>query len=449
MLAANAVIPPVVGDPYWVNYSSLLHFDGANGSTTFTDQSGKVWTRGGNTVISTAISKFGGASAFFDGSGDYIDTPDNDDFEFGNGDFTIEAWVYMTIIAGDYRMIVTKDSTVSTRGFIFLCNPVTQGGAFQLYFQDGVTQYSILSTTIPVINTMYHVAVSRQGSSVRMFVNGVLEATISCGTATINPTTHVVRIGKTANNTGNFAGYIDEVRITKGQAIYTASFTPAVAAFPNGRTVSLLHFDGANGSTTFTDQKLNTWTPNGNAQLSTATPIFGSASGLFDGTGDYVTTPNSSSFQINADYTIECWIRPDINNSLRMIIGKRAGGSNDDWAWYINGSGKLSFQAWDSSGVSLVVTLVGATVVTIGVNHHAAVARQGTNWYLFLDGVLDATFTETALPRIGNAIVTIGRDSVSTVRDFDGTIDELRVTKGVARYTANFAPPTAAFPNSL
>jgi hypothetical protein len=443
MLAANAVVPPASGDPYWVNYSSLLHFDGANGSTTFTDQSGKVWTRGGNTVISTAISKFGGASAFFDGSGDYIDTPDNDDFEFGNGDFTIEAWVYMTIIAGDYRMIVTKDSTVSTRGFLFLCNPVTQGGAFQLYFQDGVTQYLILSTTIPVVNTWYHVAVARQSSSVRMFVNGVLEATIACGTATLNPTTHVVRIGKTANNTGNFAGYIDEVRITKGQAIYTANFTPQTSAHPNGRTVSLLHFDGANGSTTFADQKGKTWTPFGNAQLDTALAKFGTAAMELDGSGDYIETAANDDFKLGTgDFTVEAWVYPTNFSLYGGILGC---GTSATVSWFLGilqTTGCPYFQfgtgtAWDSPDPISLNTYV-----------HIAATRQAGTVRLFVGGV--KKYEVVAATNVtDNGPVRSGRGRGGSSNYFAGGIDDARITIGVARYTTNFTPPTAAFPNSL
>lgn len=78
-----------VDDSYTV---SLLHMNGVDGSTTFTDESGKSWTAKGNAQIDTAGSRFGGASALFDGSGDYMELPDHEDFNVGSGDFTVDFW---------------------------------------------------------------------------------------------------------------------------------------------------------------------------------------------------------------------------------------------------------------------------------------------------------------------------------------------------------------------
>src|SRR5690606_17008690 len=86
------------GDPYWANVSALLHFDGEDESTTFTDETGRIWTPGGDAKISTTGPKFGTGCGLFDGDGDYLTTASSDGFAFGTGDYTIEAWVY---IAGD------------------------------------------------------------------------------------------------------------------------------------------------------------------------------------------------------------------------------------------------------------------------------------------------------------------------------------------------------------
>src|SRR5690606_34123168 len=82
---------PSSTDPYWSSVSSLLHFNGSNGSTTFTDEKGVGWTASGDAEISTAQSKFGGSSLSLDGTGDWLDAS-NAGFTFGTGDFTIEAW---------------------------------------------------------------------------------------------------------------------------------------------------------------------------------------------------------------------------------------------------------------------------------------------------------------------------------------------------------------------
>lgn len=87
------------GDPYWANVVSLLHMDGANGSTTFTDQKGKTWTPNGNVQISTAQSVFGGSSAAFDGVNDSLSIASHADFGFGTGDWTVECFVRQTTTA--------------------------------------------------------------------------------------------------------------------------------------------------------------------------------------------------------------------------------------------------------------------------------------------------------------------------------------------------------------
>jgi hypothetical protein len=81
-------------DPFSANVSLMLHFDGANGSTTFVDSSPNNFTvtRAGDAVISTAQSRFGGSSVVFDGDSDYLSAGFNDAFAFGTSDFTIEVW---------------------------------------------------------------------------------------------------------------------------------------------------------------------------------------------------------------------------------------------------------------------------------------------------------------------------------------------------------------------
>src|SRR3990167_9908671 len=75
------------------NTIALLHFDGADAATTFTDENGRTWTGAADAQLDTAQKKFGTASLLLDGTGDYIDTPDHADFAFGSGNFTIEMFI--------------------------------------------------------------------------------------------------------------------------------------------------------------------------------------------------------------------------------------------------------------------------------------------------------------------------------------------------------------------
>lgn len=213
--------------------------------------------------------------------------------------------------------------------------------------------------------------------------------------------------------------------------------------------VLLLHFDGTNGSTAFTDSSSNNWTmtAGGNAQLSTATPKYGTACGVFDGVGDYVDAPSSGLFSsASTDFTIEAWINPNTVAATRIILSTRPSGADRGISFYINTSGKLSFNAWDASGNAIAIVSSSASISTSAYTH-VAVTKNGSNYTLWINGVADGTVS-TATAVGPTASCSVSRDRTVSGREFDGLIDELRFTIGVARYTADFVPPTAAFPDS-
>jgi hypothetical protein len=212
------------GDSYYAYTSLLLHMDGTNGSTTFTDSSSnaRTVTANGNAQISTAQSKFGGASALFDGAGDYLDTSVLAS-PTGSESFTIEAWIYPTAVTGQDRVIF---ETRGGSGFVFFINT---SGYLQV-FDSVVGSVLTASNVLLIANTWQYIALSKIGSTAYYFVNG-----ISAGTYTLasHATATNCRIGARNDAAAAFVGYIDELRITKGVARYTANFTPPTAPFPN------------------------------------------------------------------------------------------------------------------------------------------------------------------------------------------------------------------------
>lgn len=205
----------------------------------------------------------------------------------------------------------------------------------------------------------------------------------------------------------------------------------------------LLHGDGTNGSTTFTDFSRNalTVTAVGNAQVDTTTKKFGTGSMEFDGSGDRLTVSHTAEQVLGTDpFTIEMWVYRDAT-SLQAFIGKGVAGSTG-WAVGMNSSSKVVFY-YGSSSVASTSTFSVSTWT------HVAVVREGTGsneTKIYIDGTQDATtatvstnFTQTETMYIGS-----GRGGNG---DFNGFIDDLRITKNVARYTGNFAVPTRAFPN--
>lgn len=211
-------------DPHWANVVSLLHFEGADASTTFTDSTGmRTWTASGNAQIDTASSRFGGSSMLSDGSNDYIYTPTSSDFAFP-GDFTLEAYVYLQS-SGNY----TGDRS------IFIVN--NSGGiSFGLYngklaLSANALAYDLISSSAVPTLQWVHVAACRDSSTLRLFIDGVLDATATVSRSYISSNSASIACPTTNNFCIN--GNLDEVRITKGVARYMSSFTPPSAAFPN------------------------------------------------------------------------------------------------------------------------------------------------------------------------------------------------------------------------
>ena len=219
----------IVGDDYYSSCSLLLHLNGSNGSTTFTDNSPspKTVTANGTAQISTTRSKFGGASAYFNGSTDNLIVNSSSDFAFGTGNFTVEFWANWTSWSGNQRFILMGQSGASNieigRG--------SSTDAIYFYIMD-----SLLGTYSwnPGTNIWHHIALVRTGTStnqVTLYIDGI---NVVSATSAANITANNIIVGG-LNWAGsyNMQGYIDELRITKGVARYTGNFTTSSVAFPN------------------------------------------------------------------------------------------------------------------------------------------------------------------------------------------------------------------------
>ena len=215
------------GDPHFDKVSLLLHMDGANGSNTFDDSSGtpKTITAFGGAKISTAQSKFGGASLLLDGSEDYLSAPGHDDFVFGTGDFTVELWVTTTTTSE--KVLVDQFAGSGSASWQFSI----KGGTLSWHSHGGYA----LAGSAPINNgAWHHVAATRSAGTLRFFVDGVLDGAVALGT----DYTKKVELGIGAqvfsrSTFYDFPGNIDDLRITKGVARYTASFSPPSARFPD------------------------------------------------------------------------------------------------------------------------------------------------------------------------------------------------------------------------
>lgn len=215
-------------DTHFSSVKSLLHFNGTDASTTFTDQTGKIWTAVGNAQIDTAQSKFGGASGLFDGAGDSINTPSHTDHDFGSGDFTVEFFLRRNTATLGH--IVGKWATTN-RGWVVYSK--ANGNIQFSYSTTGSNFIDPIDSGGLALNTWYHIAVVRSGSTLTLYINGVQRESSNIGAASFFASTRILEVGH--QNSINYApldGWIDELRITKGVARYVTDFTPPTAAFP-------------------------------------------------------------------------------------------------------------------------------------------------------------------------------------------------------------------------
>lgn len=210
--------------------------------------------------------------------------------------------------------------------------------------------------------------------------------------------------------------------------------------------VLLAHFDGANGATTFTEQTGKTLTAADGAKLSTTSPKFGSASLALDGAGDYVTTPGVTDFVFGSgDFTVEAWIKT--STTREQLIVDFYVPLQVTWQLELNSAGRLNF--YGSTGAANGAIATGTSVLTNGAWHHVAVTRTGSTTKLFVDGTQEASVTDARNFSYTTSFLAIGAQVTTrnTSYDFPGNIDDVRVTKGVGRYTANFTPPVSPFPD--
>jgi len=227
-----------VADPNFSSVSLLLHMDGSNGSTSFVDNSANAFTvtAVGNAQISTAQSKFGGSSALFDGNGDYLSIADNNAFNFGAGAFTIEAWVYYVATTGSFSIVSQRASATSNASWSLALLSANNGPTFS-YSTSGTTLTTFAKTFSfsGNANGWHHFAVCRSANTLYFFADGASLGTSALVSTPFFDSTAPVFIGATNSTspTSFMNGYIEELRITKGIARYTAAFTVPSQAFPN------------------------------------------------------------------------------------------------------------------------------------------------------------------------------------------------------------------------
>lgn len=216
-------------------------------------------------------------------------------------------------------------------------------------------------------------------------------------------------------------------------------------------TTLLLHMNGTNASTTFTDScagaSAHTFTASGSAQISTAQAKFGGASGLFNGTTDYASTPDSADFAMgSASFTVDLWFyRAGGDGTYRSLIGQTSAGSTDTSFSIGLHTTNVIRAAVTPDGVTPTVVFGTTTFMATGW-HHVAFVRTGNVLKLFVDGTQeggDVAFASSV--RDSSSNLSVGRHGEYPGNYWNGYLDEIRISKGIARWVSNFTPPSAPY----
>jgi hypothetical protein len=371
-----------------------------------------------------------GGSGYFDGSGDNLYF--NGTAIPATGDFTIEAWVY--------PLTTASHTVLSLRGSAYSLRLEIGGGgsgAVDLLIPNtAASNWLAIIGSFPAVFppfAWHHIAAVRNGGTYSVYANGVRVATttaISPGTAL--PTDSNNYIGGTAYPSN---AYISNVRCVNGTALYTGTtYTVPTSPFTAISGTSLLcNFTNAG---VIDNAMMNNLETVGNAQISTTQSKWDGSSIAFDGTGDWLLAPSSPNFAIDGNFTVEMWVYFN-NTTLYAFFDMRGIGNaapNNPALFWSNSASKI--QAYINNDFRIT-----SGTLNTAQWYHVALTRSGTTVTLYVDGVSQGTYTYSA--SITQQALYVGTGA--GLGSFNGYIDDLRITKGFARYTANFTPPTGPF----
>jgi hypothetical protein len=386
------------------------------------------------TAYSTSVI---GGSGYFDGSGDYLSAPSNSAFGMGTGDFTVETWIYFTAAQAEKHI---TDSNASS-GLFLKTNATNVGIGRAMIGEDTMFNYSFSQ------NVWYHIAFARSGSTVYGFVNGVQ---IGSATNTNSYATGACYVGAASDGSRSVNGYISNLRIVKGTAVYTSAFTPSttpLTAITN--TSLLLNYTNAG---ILDNAMMNDLETVGNAQISTSVKKYGTGSMYFDGTGDNLNIPvNENTNFGSGNFTIEGWLYLNTTGVYQVFFSRTLASVSGYGGTWLRVTDTNVLQAAFSSGTTAHdFTITCSTALSASTWYHVAYVRNGSAFNIYLNGTSNGSATSSATMYSAGTTVTVGvqTNSNSAFGYLNGYIDDLRITKGVARYTANFTAPTAAFPNN-
>jgi len=388
-----------------------------------------------------------GGSGYFDGDGDKLTIPTDTSLQLGTGDFTVEFWLYFISRDGNGSGLINNYTSFNSGAF----------GLFAGHGNDNATKYQVawsgsfpklVSTSTVKYNEWSHFSLVRNSGTVTLYINGQSEGSFS-GTETINGVGSTWGIGSAQDFTiYHTNGYIASARVVKGTALYTSAFTPPTAPVTDITNTSLLcNFTNASIVDATGSNVIETVD---NAQVDTTTVKYGTGAMEFDGSGDYLEVKQDLDILSfgTGDFTIEFWMKSSL-----LTDGSTDPNFVDFRPESVNGFFPSIY--YDASANSLTFYVdsndrIDGGALLENTWCHIAVARSLGSTKMFVNGTqVGSTYSDNNNYSCGTNRPSIGAQGFNPDRDdrkLTGFIDDLRITKGIARYTTNFTPPEAALP---
>lgn len=395
-------------------------------------------TLSANTPITTEQKVVGSHSAKLVSSDQStVEWTDSDDFVMGTSNWTVEGW-YRFTATSTYQSLwgqVASDTDRVQFG-VKATNTLTfyarAGGVYAADYEY-TWNYSL--------DTWYHVALVRNGSSVLLFIDGDLKTWTttnqSIGTNEIKNVAAPFRLGFQRQSSASrfMDGYADGLRLSIGVACYTANFTPETERFDSDQYTKILFY--ADDIADVSDSE---------HYITGATDILYSAGKFnncpyFDG-NDYLYTEPSSDWNIGSqDFTIEAWVKFSSVNS-HDILGYKGANNDNVWRLYTGGTGTIKFKSTHAGSDEINITTTPSPSLSTGTWYHIACVRQGSAFRIYLNGENIGGGTDSSALHYYDGVGKIQVGMVDSSYYMNGYIDEVKFSVGIARYNNDFTPPT-------
>jgi len=402
----------------------------------------------------TAVIPFAGAvSGQFSYFNTYLQLTSPSNLAFGSSNFTIELWLYPTSIVGNNQStyVVLDWRPFSTQGLF----PTLYGNNVGFYYFTN--SGNLIAGPALNLNTWYHVAVQRQNSITRMFINGLLVGTpaadtnvYTIGTGTVNRP--ALGTSGFSLNDASFIGYISNFRVVNGTTAYNPGFTvPTTSLTTLANTletnVTLLTCQSATIIDNSVYRNVTPLTVNGATTVQTLSPFTPTTFSVqFTGAGSYINTPLSLS-QLNVGdfsvYSIECWFYPTsiASATTKTIIAAWNSGVGGPFSLSLNASNVLLVRTGTNASPNPVT---GTTVILPNQWYHVALHKVSTTVLtLYINGLVEILTSYTWGSGYSPARqVTIGAEETGT-NPFIGHVSNVRLVRNQLPYIASFPVPTS------